>query len=144
MSINVAQWTFFLSVFVLPVCSSPCSIATPGNIPSFFHFFHCCFRIRNFHCLRHKNKLGHQIVVTHRIEPQLCGVICMIFLVEQNPNAFSWIHASTMHACFCLLDFGGTLGFVVGHPRLVRTLLRSLFPRHIQGISASPTLSLLF
>ena len=36
---------------------------------------HCGFRVRNFHCPEHRNKLVHQIVVTSRIEPLLRDAI---------------------------------------------------------------------
>ena len=91
-------------------------------------FFICCsFHIRNFHTLRHRNNFMHQVVVTHRNEPSLpCDL--HDFLVESIPNAFSWIHEPLrcMHA-LSFVNFVGTLDFVVGHPRLVRTLLRSHF-----------------
>ena len=35
-----------------------------------------------------------------------------------------------MHACFVFWDFVGPFDFVVGHPRLVRTLLRSHVTKH--------------
>ena len=36
---------------------------------------HCCFRIRNFHRLRHRNKFANQMTVTHRIVSFTCDVI---------------------------------------------------------------------
>ena len=42
-------------------------------------FVHCSCRLRNFHCMRHRNKLVPEIVMTYRIVPFLRDVIFMIF-----------------------------------------------------------------
>ena len=63
-------------------------------------FVLCCFRFRNFHRLKHGNKLVHRVTATHRIEPSLRDVILMIFWHSRFSKRFlvdSW--ASTMHAC---------------------------------------------
>ena len=41
---------------------------------------HCCFRIQNFHRLGHRNKLVHQMLMSHRIVSFACDVSFMIFL----------------------------------------------------------------
>ena len=40
---------------------------------------HCCFRIRKFHRLRHRDKLANKVVMCHRIKSFACDVILMIF-----------------------------------------------------------------
>ena len=83
MSISVAKWTFFLSFcfqndlrFALYFRQWPCWQLFE-LLPLLVH---SCFRIRNVHCLRHRNKLLHQIVMRHRIVSFACD---MIFI-------FSW------------------------------------------------------
>ena len=69
MSINVAKWTFFLSVCASRVTSffAFYFVQLPGwNRFEFLPFLvHCCSRIRNFHRLRHRNKLVKRVVMSY-------------------------------------------------------------------------------
>ena len=101
-------------------------------------FVHCSFRLQNFHCCVHRNKLVHKIVSLSAMWPSwsLDSVDSKRSLVD------SW--ASTMHYMLCLLEFLRASGFVVGLPRLFRAILR--FPCHkaLPLPSVSPTFSLHF
>ena len=59
MSINVAKWTFLLSL-----------CASQNNL-------------RNFHRLWHRNKLVHQMVMCHRSKLCTCNVILMVFGLQR-------------------------------------------------------------
>ena len=83
MSINAAKWTFLFS----PCASRRTSFFAvhSGQLPC-WHLLELLlflvrrgFHIRNFHRLRHRNKLVHQIAVTYWIESFFRDVIFMIF-----------------------------------------------------------------
>ena len=75
-----------------------CSTRHPGFIDHFFltsdfrqlpcqdflqffpFFYHCCFCIWNFHCLRHRNEFVKKTVMIHRIHPFFSDMILMRFV----------------------------------------------------------------
>ena len=101
-------------------------------------FVHCCFRIRNFYRLRHRNKLVHLIAVTQRIEPFLRDEICMIFRWTRFQTLSSGFMSCYEACMLCLGDVVGSFGFSVGFPQLVGSLLR---PQLYKSIAASIRLS---
>ena len=128
MSINVAKWTFLMSLcasritsfWLLPLSDCP----SWGRVELLPFLVHCCFLIRMFHRLWHRNKLVHQVVTCHRNLHDL--LVDMIrFLVD------SW--ASTMHACFV---FGILLGSRDSSSQFLERLER-FFVLFLQGICAS-------
>ena len=76
-----------------------------ASIFKFFHlFFHCCFRIWNFHCLRHRNKFVHQIVVTKWIHAFSCNVIFMISVrssLHECPHRFVGFSNTSIFVLCC-------------------------------------------
>ena len=55
-------------------------------------FFHCCFCVRNFHRLRHRDELVHQIVVIHENFPFGCDVVFNALFEQSVPFVALWIH----------------------------------------------------
>ena len=58
---------------------------------------HCCFSIREFHCLTHRDKLVHQIVVTGTVETFFPDVIFMMFWwsrIQTFPPGFMDLHGA--------------------------------------------------
>ena len=83
MSINVAKWTcFFVSL-----CIQNKSLFSLNfvQMPRWNRFeplsvlVHCCFRIRNFHRLTHRNKLVHHIATGHRSKAFSGNAVFKIF-----------------------------------------------------------------
>ena len=68
-----------------------CFWLSSAAMPVFFRvvpiILHCCPCIWYFHCLRHRNKFLHHIVVTQWIYPFSCNVIFVI-LVRRSFHAF--------------------------------------------------------
>ena len=133
MSINVAKWTFFLSL-----CASRITSFLLFNfvqLPGWNRFellpfrVHCCFSIWNFHRLRHRNTLVRQIVMSHRVVSFACDMIFMIFrwrLFQTLSRGLMGLHdASTL----CLWNLVGftTLRFSLLEPGV---LLCSSFAKH--------------
>ena len=96
MSFNVAKWTFFLSLCASRIASFlllTFSTCHAGIVSSFFLFpVQCCFRIKNVHHSRHRNKFVYQIIMT-----QSNCILCLRcdlrdFPVEMVPHNASWIH----------------------------------------------------
>ena len=82
MSINAAKRTLFFSLcasrmtsfFALHLVQWP-----RWQLLELLPFLvHCRFRIRNFHRLRQRDKLVHQVIATYRIEPFFRDLIIMI------------------------------------------------------------------
>ena len=49
-----------------------------------FSFFHCGFRIRYFHCLKHRNNFMHNFVMGRWIDSFSCNVVFMIFMQSSS------------------------------------------------------------
>ena len=96
MSINEANWTFFLSLlcFENNLLFALHSVQLPGwNRFEILPFLvHCFFRIRNSHRLWHKNKLVNQSVMGHRSKSFTCSVICVFLRWESSTRCLvdSW------------------------------------------------------
>ena len=93
MSINVAKWTFVLSLrasriisfFTLYVLQFvflqlPCRYFLE-LLP---FLVHCCLCIRYFHRLWHRNKLVNQIVMGHRSKYFTCNVVFVFFFGREG------------------------------------------------------------
>ena len=66
---------------------------------------HCCFRLRNFHRLRHRNKLANHIVMWHRSNPFACHVVFKIFSLRRFrslPSGFMRFHDAFMNRFWSL------------------------------------------
>ena len=87
MSINVAKWTFFLSLCASRITSFLLSyffqISCWDRLELFPCIIHCSLCIRNFHHLWQRNKLVLQIVKCHRSESFACDVVIMIFRLKR-------------------------------------------------------------
>ena len=87
MSINEAKWTLMLSLcasritslFALDLPQIPC-----WNCVELFPFLvHGSLCIRNLHCLWHREKLMHQIIMCHRSESFSSNAIFMCFGLQR-------------------------------------------------------------
>ena len=80
------------------------STAWPVSSPSFPILCHRSLRIRFFHpCLRHRNKLAHQIVVTQWIHSFCCNVIFMISVRNSFQSDFQRFASFNNTSVFCLM-----------------------------------------
>ena len=87
-----------------------CFWLSSGSTPKISQFFpflvHCCFRCRNFHGLRHRNKLVNQIVVLQWILTFSCNMVFVMmrqwFSHTQSCRFTSF--QNTRKFCFVLLD----------------------------------------
>ena len=78
MSINVAKWTFFLSLLYFQ--NNFLLALNFIQLPCWLPFLvHCCFRVWDFHRFWHWDELVCQIVVCHRMFSFACDAIFMIF-----------------------------------------------------------------
>ena len=115
------------------------------NFLQFFPFLvHCCFRCRNFHSLRHRNKLVNQIVVLQWIFTFSCNMVFMIwwFRVSHTHSGGSISFQNTRK--FCLIFVRSTTPTILhnftGHSRsnwcfqLLTRILDGFFEFRILGV----------
>ena len=130
MSINLAKWTFFLSLCASRMTSFILFTLDNCHAGSFSSFSHSLSTAAFASHLRHMNTFVHQIERTDWLEPFFRDVIFMIFWLSRFQTLSRGL-MSLHDACWlCLWDFVGTFSFVVRLPRLCRTILRSHFTRH--------------
>ena len=135
MSINVAKWTFFLSLCASRIASflQLTFFQLPGRscLKLLPFLVHCCFCIRSFHRIKHRNKLVNQIVMGHRSKTCACHVIFMIF----RQRRFQTLSRGLMRFHdTCVLCFGNRVGFTTLRFSFLKPgVLRCLF----QSIAAS-------
>ena len=78
-----------------------------GNFSCFSFFYHCCFCIRNSHCLRHRNEFVNKIVMIQRIHP--FSVIWSWWCLCTAPSWSRARHQQYKRILSCVFQYCGLL-----------------------------------
>ena len=102
---------------------------------------YCCFRIRNFHRLRHRNEFVKQVVMNHRSISFACDVIftddstrCLVDSCASTVHAYLVLESCRVYTLAFQFPQAGSMSSFLTCPFLARL---SRLHRNFQSISSS-------